>query len=126
MMCTCSLLSNPNQEERNITFRMPFRVPTFRMPTFRVPTFRMPTFNMPTFRVPFRVPTFRMPTFNIEPHEWEVLWEVLGMESYGIYSRWLVLGRNILLLASLTYLWSCSMIGYMVGHSFAICYGVGV
>lgn len=97
-MCTCSLLSNPNQEERNITFRMP-------------------TFNMPTFR---------MPTFRIEPHEWEVIWEILGMEPPGIYPRWLVLGGSILLFAIFTYMWICSLVAYMMGYSFATCFGVGV
>ena len=87
-MCTCSLLSNPNQEERNITFRMP--------------------------------------TFRIEPHEWEVIWEVLGMEPPGIYPRWLVLGGSILLFATLTYMWICSLLTYIMGYSFATCFGVGV
>jgi hypothetical protein len=118
------------------TFRMPFRMPTFNLPTFRMPTFNLPTFRMPPFRMPFRMPTFnlptfRMPPFRIEPHEWEILWEVLGMEDfpedfYGIYSRWLVLGGIFLLFVTLTYMWICSMVAYLMGYSFAICYGVGV
>ena len=73
----------------------------------------MPTFNMPTFR---------MPTFRIEPHEWEVIWEILGMEPPGIYPRWLVLGGSILLFATLTYMWICSLLTYIMGYSFATCF----
>jgi hypothetical protein len=27
---------------------------------------------------------------------------------------------------SITYMWICSMVAYLMGYSFAICYGVGV